>query len=113
MMLRTLSASALAGLSLLVSAPATAQAPLTTELFVSGLQNPTDLTFAPGDPSRIFVIEQAGRVRVIENGTLIATPFLNINPEVASGGERGLLGLAIGIRLDDHVLQLSLGGRFE
>lgn len=94
MMLRTLLATAVAGLGLLTAGSAAAQAPLTTELFVSGLQNPTDLTFAPGDPSRIFVIEQAGRVRVVENGTLLATPFLNINPEVASGGERGLLGLA-------------------
>jgi len=95
MMLRTLLLSALAGLGAsLAAAPATAQAPLTTELFVSGLSSPVDLTFAPGDPTRIFVLEKVGRVRVIENGTLLSTPFLNIDPDVSSGGERGLLGLA-------------------
>ncbi|MFT5734899.1 MAG: glucose/arabinose dehydrogenase [Planctomycetota bacterium] len=76
------------------SAPATAQAPLTTELFVSGVSSPVDLTFAPGDPSRVFIVEQGGRIRVVENGSLLATPFLDIDPIVQSGGERGLLGLA-------------------
>ena len=41
---------------------------------------------------RIFVCEQTGRVRVIKNGALLATPFLTLN--VDSNGERGLLGIA-------------------
>ncbi len=77
------------------SAPAAAaQAPLTTELFVSGLTSPVDLTFAPGDPTRVFIVEQRGVIRVVENGVLLSTPFVDIDGNVASGGERGLLGLA-------------------
>ncbi len=87
-----------AGLGLCVlalgSSSAAAQTPLTTELFVQGLSSPVDLTFAPGDPTRVFIVERGGRIRIVENGTLLATPFLNIDPLVASGGERGLLGLA-------------------
>ena len=60
---------------------------------VARLTAPTFLTSAPGD-SRIFVLEQAGRVRVIENGALLPTSFLDITDRVGSGGERGLLGLA-------------------
>ena len=41
---------------------------------------------------RIFVCEQGGRLRVIKNGALLATPFLTLN--VDSSGERGLLGIA-------------------
>lgn len=49
-----------------------------------------------GDASgRLFVLEQAGRIRVVEaDGNVRATPFLDITPLVRSGGEQGLLGLA-------------------
>src|SRR6185295_18003288 len=47
---------------------------------------------------RLFVVEQGGRIRVIKNGQVLATPFLDITPgnggPVRSGGEQGLLGLA-------------------
>lgn len=59
-----------------------------------GLSSPLFVTHAPGDNSRLFVIEQAGRIRIIKNGALLARPFLNITSRIASGGERGLLGLA-------------------
>ena len=44
-------------------------------------------------PSVQFVVEQAGRIRVIENGVLRPTPFLDVSGVISSGGERGLLGL--------------------
>src|SRR5690349_18404308 len=59
----------------------------------SGLSNPVYLTSPAGD-SRLFVVEQAGRIRIIENGQLVSTPFLDITSRVASGGERGLLSVA-------------------
>lgn len=43
---------------------------------------------------RVFVLEQSGRVRIIQNGALVATPFLDLTSKVESGGEKGLLGLA-------------------
>jgi|GEM_PF-874287 len=48
----------------------------------------------PNAPVRLFVVEQAGRIRLIEDGTLLATPFLSITGLVLSGGERGLLSMA-------------------
>ena len=63
------------------------------EPFVTGLQRPVVITHAGG--SRLFVVEQAGRIRVISNGALLTTPFLNITGRVDdTGNEQGLLGLA-------------------
>lgn len=84
----------LAGAAFMASSDAAAQVPLETELFVQGINTPVDLTFAPGDSTRVFIVQRGGQIRVVENGVLLATPFLNIDPAVLSGGERGLLGLA-------------------
>lgn len=63
--------------------------------FASGLNSPVGVYNAgPGD-DRLFVIELAGRIRIVQSsGTVVATPFLDITARVGSGGERGLLGLA-------------------
>jgi glucose/arabinose dehydrogenase len=60
------------------------------KLIASGLASPTAMQFAPD--GRLFVAEQAGRLRVIKNGTLLATPFVTVT--VNASGERGLLGIA-------------------
>lgn len=61
--------------------------------YASGLSSPVDIQNA-GD-GRLFIVEQPGRIRIIdENADVLATPFLNITSSVATGGERGLLGLA-------------------
>ncbi len=54
------------------------------------------VTAPPGDTERLFVVEQAGRIRIfnLDTNTLNGTHFLDIDPLVLSGGERGLLGLA-------------------
>jgi glucose/arabinose dehydrogenase len=57
---------------------------------VSGLTDPTDMEFAPD--GRLFVAEQAGRVRIVKpDGTL--AKFLNISTKVDSTSERGLQAL--------------------
>ena len=67
---------------------------LTLASFVSGLSSPLDLQ-APDDSSgRLFVVEQEGRIKIIRNGSVVSSPFLDITSKVSSGGERGLLGLA-------------------
>lgn len=58
-----------------------------------GFSNPLFLTSPPGD-SRLFVVEQDGRIKIIKNGQVLATPFLDITARVGSGGERGLLSVA-------------------
>jgi glucose/arabinose dehydrogenase len=60
---------------------------------VSGLVAPVHLAAAPAD-ARLFIVEQAGRIRVLRDGALLDQPFLDLTAVVASGGERGLLGLA-------------------
>jgi len=55
------------------------------------LSAPTAMSFAPD--GRLFVCEQGGRLRVIRDGAVLATPFVTIS--VNSSGERGLLGVAV------------------
>ncbi len=66
------------------------------EPVVTGLNEPVGITGPVGD-ERIFVVEQPGRIRVVKNGVLLATSFLNLSGNsgpVNYGGESGLLGLA-------------------
>ncbi|MCB0657261.1 MAG: PQQ-dependent sugar dehydrogenase [Saprospiraceae bacterium] len=63
-----------------------------TEL-VQNLNRPVDLAFAPGITNRIYVVEQRGTIRIVENGT-ITSMFLDVRDRVDADGELGLLGLA-------------------
>jgi glucose/arabinose dehydrogenase len=67
---------------------------LTLELVSDGLEQPLFVTGVPGDDTRLFVLEKAGRVRVLVNGELQEQPFLDIGSLVVNSGERGMLGLA-------------------
>lgn len=67
---------------------------LSTVLVTRGLSDPLDLQSPAGDRARLFVVEQAGRIRIVRSGAVVSTPFLDIVGRVGSGGERGLLGLA-------------------
>ena len=66
--------------------------PLTLDLVASGLSQPLFLDAPTGD-ERLFVAEKGGRIRIIENGLVLPTPFLQING-ISTDGERGLLGMA-------------------
>jgi glucose/arabinose dehydrogenase len=61
---------------------------------VSGLDNPVYVTSAPDGSGRLFVVEQPGRIRVIKNGVLLPTPYLDITDMTSKGDEQGALGLA-------------------
>jgi glucose/arabinose dehydrogenase len=63
------------------------------EFVGSGLDSPVYLT-APANDTRIFIVEQPGKIRVVKNGALVATPFLDITSLVTYGGEQGLLSMA-------------------
>jgi glucose/arabinose dehydrogenase len=67
---------------------------LTLTPVVTDVENPMLLTVVPGDDSRLFVLERAGRVRIVKNGQLQADPFLDLSAVIATEGERGLLGFA-------------------
>ena len=55
-----------------------------------GISNPTTMAVAPD--GRIFVAQQAGELRIVQNGVLLAQPFVSL--AVNSSGERGLIGIA-------------------
>ena len=59
-------------------------------LVANGISNPTVMAFAPD--GRLFVAQQTGALRIIQNGVLLATPAITLS--VNSSGERGLLGIA-------------------
>jgi glucose/arabinose dehydrogenase len=61
---------------------------------VSGLTNPVDLQFPNDGSNRAFIVQQPGSIRIVANGSLVSSPFLDITAKVTSGGEMGLLGLA-------------------
>jgi glucose/arabinose dehydrogenase len=71
---------------------AQAAAPLVEVL--SGLNAPVYLTSAHDGSNRLFIVEQGGRIKVLQPGAVAPTVFLDIRARVLSGGERGLLGLA-------------------
>ena len=83
--------SALA-LTFLVCSVANASAQLSTRVYASGFTRPGAFVQDPTDPNVQFVVEQGGTIRVVQNGTVLPTPFVTI--AVSSSGEQGLLGLA-------------------
>jgi uncharacterized repeat protein (TIGR01451 family) len=62
---------------------------------IAGFQHPTHLASAHDGSNRLFVVEQAGRIRIVKNGAILSTPFLDITTRVGSTtGTRGLLSIA-------------------
>ncbi len=59
----------------------------------SGLAAPLFVTTANDGSGRLFIVEQAGRIRTWAGGSLRQRPFLDLAARVLAGGERGLLGL--------------------
>jgi glucose/arabinose dehydrogenase len=66
---------------------------ITMRVIASGLSAPLYLTTTPID-DRLFVVEQTGRIRVISDGVLLPTAFLDLSSKVSCCGERGLLSVA-------------------
>ena len=62
--------------------------------FLAGLSNPVHLTHAGDGSGRLFVVEQGGKIKVVKNGQIGATPFLDLSSVVVAGDEQGLLSLA-------------------
>ena len=70
-------------------------APIELDLVVLNLERPVQVTNAADGTNRLFAVEKEGRVRIIQNGQLLSTPFLDIEDRVEdSGNEQGLLSVA-------------------
>jgi glucose/arabinose dehydrogenase len=89
---------ALATLALPVAAPpAVAAHPAVVAppaVVARGFEAPTHVTAPASEPGRLYVVEQAGVIKVVDRGRVRAQPFLDIQNLVGSGGERGLLSVA-------------------
>ncbi len=79
------------------SAPAPAPARAAAALGLTRIgtfAQPTYVTAAPGDGSRLFVVEQGGRIRVVDHGRVAPRPFLDLSEKTLASGEQGLLSMA-------------------
>jgi len=62
------------------------------EPFIQDVEEPVDLTH--DGTKQLFVVEQAGKIRLVQDGKLQPKPWLDIRDRVQAGGECGLLGIA-------------------
>lgn len=69
---------------------------------VSGLTNPVFVGNAGDGSNRLFILEQAGIIKLLQAGDPTPTVFLDIHAKILSGGERGLLGLAFHPQYSDN-----------
>jgi glucose/arabinose dehydrogenase len=64
-----------------------------TDTLVAALAKPTAIAFTPD--GRTLVAQQSGQLRVIDDGTLLTTPAIDLAPVACTDVERGLLGVAV------------------
>jgi len=96
---RAFSSAAALAVATFALLPANTQAAIriAAERVASGFTLPLYVTAPPGDNTRIFVLQKAGEIFIVNipSGTVNPTPFLDIHARVESGGnEQGLLGFA-------------------
>lgn len=75
-----------------VSAPNPSNYKLTQ--VVSGLSKPVYFTHSGDNTGRQFIVEQSGKIKVWQNGSVLPTAFLDVSSLISTGSEQGLLGLA-------------------
>ena len=87
---------ALVGWSALRVTPATGAPAATFGLrqIAEGFAAPVYLTHAGDGSGRLFVVEKGGTIRIIQNGQVLAQPFLDITDRVGNDGEAGMLSVA-------------------
>ena len=80
--------------ALLASTPSPVLAQVGLTHVASGFTDPVFVGHAGDGSNRLFIVERAGRIRVLLPGATMGIEFLNITPSVSTTGEQGLLGLA-------------------
>ena len=83
------------------AARAPASAGLRLERIATGLEAPLYLT-APAGDSRLFIVEQPGRIRIVKDGRLLERAYLDLTDRIGYGGERGLLSVAFHPRFREN-----------
>jgi glucose/arabinose dehydrogenase len=62
------------------------------------LSQPVYVVSPPGDAHHLFIVEKSGTIRIMRDGALLPTPFLDLTAEVSTANEQGLLSLAFSPR---------------
>jgi len=88
-------AGACAAALVAVAAPAAASSltQIAAQLVVTGVTEPL-YGISPDGDARLFLVERAGRIVILESGAIRPTPFLDVTDRVLLASERGFLGLA-------------------
>jgi glucose/arabinose dehydrogenase len=81
-------------LPVVATQPAHSQSGLRVVEYASGFSLPVAIVQDPTNASVQYVVEQPGRIRVVNSGTILPADFLDLRSAVLYGGEQGLLGLA-------------------
>src|SRR5512144_194375 len=63
------------------------------EPFLGGFSQPVGMEHAGDGSNRMFIVEQAGLIRIVRDGRILPSPFLDATALVSCCGEQGLLGL--------------------
>ena len=77
-----------------LEAGATPLPPVALRRIAIGLTQPVYVVHAGDGTGRLFVVEQAGVIRIVRDGQLLRAPFLDVRRRVIAGGELGLLSVA-------------------
>jgi glucose/arabinose dehydrogenase len=85
---------ALVVVALLATGSAAARDQALRVVRVAHFTAPVYATAAPGEPGRLYVVEQGGRIQVLEGGKVRSAPFLDVSSLIVSGEEQGLLSVA-------------------
>lgn len=85
--------------------PSIAQTRIKLEAVATAINTPLAMVQPPGD-NRMFIIEQNGRIKILEGGKVAPNPFLDIRskikPLLHDFDERGLLGIAFHPKFKDN-----------
>ena len=87
-------AKALLAALALAAAVAHAAPSVTLRQVAQNLPVPVELVNADDGSNRLFIVSQTGAIRILQNGAVLSTPFLDVSNLITATGEQGLLGLA-------------------
>lgn len=71
----------------------TSSSAIATIKVAGNLTQPLHVCSPPGD-DRLFIVEQRGKIKILQHGVVLPTPFLDISAKVDNGTYGGLLGMA-------------------
>jgi glucose/arabinose dehydrogenase len=83
-----------AAFAALTLAPLAWSQTISAQAFVTGLNKPIHMVSVPTDPSRLYVAEQRGVIKLIKNGVVQASPFLDQDAAIPDATYTGLFGIA-------------------